>query len=388
MGGNLLPRSSAQADASAAPARPRGASPQEPCHPKRRRASQSPFRTEEADARRSAQLQSDTEAGASQSRQAMVAVANSGTLEPAVDADAAAIPVTSAVAVSVAVQDDSATASHTEHSKGNIAERQMPTLLPHASSSHRPAARASSPETLVPSLLKALSQAQGQPQLLSPGLLRSQVSWLGLQGQTHPVSQIQPRLEHQAAQQQLDLHSVALDHPQSSAQADLSSRDDSVRVDPSGQSEQPYRLASAVAEHFQQPLGPEAEHDRLLSAIHKDSRLKSDPTRKRLKPQLQSGDAANPQAGPRDASTDAAGPQAGRRDASVNAADPHAGPGVDAEDTAGPHDGPDPASEPSVVDRLIIDRFKSLSGAASTPEPVPTATHNTTAAPESQVCRF
>ena len=374
MGGNLLPRSSAQADASAAPARPRGASPQEPCHPKRRRASQSPFRSEEADARRSAQLQSDTEAGASQSQRALVTVANSGTLEPAVDADASAIPVTSAIAVSVAVQDDSATASHTEHSKDNIAERQMPTLLPHASSLHRPAARASSPETLVPSLLKALSQAQGQPQLLSPGLLRSQVSWLDPQGQTQPLSQIQPRLEHQAEQQQLDLHSVALDHPQSSAQADLSSRDDSVRADPSGQSEQPYRLASAVVEHFQRPLGPEAEHDRLLSAIHKDSTLKSDPIRKRLKPQLQSGDAANPQAGPRDASADAA--------------DPHAGPSVDAEDTGGQHDGPDPASEPSVVDRLIIHRFKSLSGAASTPEPVPTAAHNTTAAPESQVCRF
>ena len=387
MGGNLLPRSSAQADASAAPARPRGASPQEPCHSKRRRASQSPFRTEEADARRSAQLQSDT-AGASQSQRALVAVANSGALQSAVDADAAAIPVTSAVAVSVAVQDDSATASHNEHSKGNIAERQMPTLLPHASSSHRPAARASSPETLVPSLLKALSQAQGQQQRLSPGLLHSQVSWLRPHDQTQPLSQIQPRLQHQAEEHEPGLHSVALDHPQSSAQADLSSRDDSVRADPSGQSEQPYRLASAVAEHFQRPLGPDAEHDHLLSGIHKDSRFKSDPTRKRLKPQLQSGDAANPQAEPRDASADAAGPQAGHRDASVNAADPHAGPSVEAGDAAGPHDGPDPASERSVVNRLIRDRFESLSGAASTPEPARTASHHTTAAPESQVCRF
>ncbi len=217
--------------------------------------------------------------------------------------DSAPEPTSTAVAVTVAVEDKPVAATSAGMAKtGNIAERQMPTLLPNSSSSQGPAVRTASP--LVPALLEALSPAKGQkqppgtdqPEALSQSQIEAQSHSEAepypehASSRDHPAGQSDPGLDHPAGQSDPGMDHPAgqsdpgLDHPVSSAQEGAGL---------SGQAEQPSSLASAMAERFQNLPGTEAERYSLHSAISKQFGSLTDPCSNPLN--LHPGDAAVPE---------------------------------------------------------------------------------------------
>ncbi len=345
--------------------------------------------------------------------QANEAEARQGTLLAALpsaaasqDQDSAPVPVSTAVSVTVSVQDIPALSAP--------AKQQVPTLLPHSFSSHRLAAQTSSPEPLVPSLLKALSQAQGKAQQPSAGLLQTHVQphvdHLDpfIQTQAELQSQAQSRSEHHASRDDAT-HSV--DHPRSPTHHEGVGHDSSAaRAGQSGHSAQAFSLASAMAEHFHHPPRTEAERYSLHSAISRQFGSLLSPDSQHSSPQVLPqdicGNAAFPRAAGPSMAGDAADHAAAGPSTAGDAADhAAAGPSMagDAADrtVAGPISAGDEASpqdsgqQPergesgaggSVVDRLIRNKFDSLSGAPHTAEPSPSADDAAAPVAHSQVC--
>ncbi len=265
--------------------------------------------------------------------------------------DSAAEPTSSAVAVTVAVEDQPVAASSAGNAKtGNIAERQMPTLLPNSSSSQGAAVHTASP--LVPALLDALSPAKGQkqpprtdqPEALSQSQIDAQ-SYPEAEpypehatSRDHPAGQSDPVLDHPAGRSD-----PVLDHPVSSAQEGAG---------PAGQAEQPFSLASAMAERFQHLPGTEAERYSLHSAISKQFGSLSDP-----------GSSLNQHFG------DAAVPEHDRLNSAPQAQHEVANSGL----------------EQNLADQLIRNRFQKLDGDVAATEPASSSRDATSAAGHSQV---
>lgn len=289
-----------------------------------------------------------------------------------------------AVAVTVAVEDRPLPASSGVANTGNIAEQQMPTLLPSSSSAHKPAAHTSLP--LVPSVLGALSHAQGRKQ--QPHIDEHSPSVQAqLQGQTHgqpSEHQTQPQSARQAAANEPESEPAVQIHPSPSTQqpagdiADATEHTSSAaRASPSGQhAEQPFSLASAVAERFQHPPGAEAERYSLHSAIAKV--FGSLPDR--------SSQSTNLQLLPEERLRDATDAQAAGPSKQASATDPgrQAVPATASQDQSELE--PDPAQEHSLVDRLIKSRFQSLSRGGTPAEPAVSENDAGGVAADSQVC--
>ena len=256
-----------------------------------------------------------------------------------------------AVAVTVAVEDQAVAASSAGMAKtGNIAERQMPTLLPSSSSSQGAAVHSASP--LVPALLEALSPAKGQkqpprtdqPEALSQSQVEAQsypeaeVYPEHAASRDHPAGQSDPVLDHPAGQS-----NPGLDHPASSAQDGAG---------PAGQAEQPFSLASAMAEGFQHLPGTEAERYSLHSAISKQFGSLNDQ-----------GASLNQHPG------DAAVPE----HEGLNSA------------TQAQHEFADSGLEQTSADQLIRNRFQRLNGDTAATEPASSSRDAASAAGHFQV---
>ncbi len=271
--------------------------------------------------------------------------------------DSAPEPTSTAVAVTVAVEDQPVAATSAGTAKtGNIAERQMPTLLPNSSSSQGAAVHTASP--LVPALLEALSPAKRQkqpprseqPEALSQSQIEAQ-SYPEAEpraehatSRDHPAGQSDPVLDHPAGQSD-----PGLDHAVSSAQEGAG---------PAGQAEQPFSLASAMAERFQNVPGTEAERYSLHSAISKQFGSLSDPGSSSLN--LHPGDAAVPEHEGLHSAT-----QAQHEFADSGLADS--------------------GLEQNLADQLIRNRFQSLSSDVAATEPASSSRDAASAAGHSQV---
>jgi len=263
------------------------------------------------------------------------ALARIGHVQPTVtplDPDSAHVPTSTAVTVTVAVEDEPVAASSAGTAKtGNIAERQMPTLLPNSSSSQGAAVHTASP--LVPALLEALSPAEGEkqpPRTDQPeALSQSQIP-----AQSYPEAEPHPE------------HATSRDHPVSSAQE---------RAGPAGQAEQPFSLASAMAERFQHLPATETERYSLHSAISKQFGSLSDPSSNSLN--LHPGDAAVPE------------------HERLNSA------------TQTQHEFANSGLEENLADQLIRNRFQRLNGNVAATEPASSSWDAAGAAGHSQVCQ-
>ena len=287
-----------------------------------------------------------------------------------------------AVAVTVAVEDRPASSGVAK--TGNIAEQQMPTLLPSSSSAQKPAAHTSLP--LVPSVLGALSHAQDRKQ--QPHVdEHSPWAQAQLQGQTHGQTsehQTQPQSAHQAAANDPKGDPAVQNHPSPPTQqpaghiADATQHTSSAAgASPSGQhAEQPFSLASAMAERFQHPPGAEAERYSLHSAIAKVFGALPD----------RSSQSTTPQLLPEERLRDATDAQAAGPSKQASATDPgkQAVPATASQDQSELK--PDPAQEHSLVDQLIRNRFQSLSRGGTTAEPAVSENDAAGAAADSQVC--
>ena len=255
--------------------------------------------------------------------------------------DSAPVPISTAVAVTVAVEDKPVAASSTGMAKtGNIAERQMPTLLPASSSSQGAAMHTAS--SLVPALLEGLSPEKGQrqpPRTDQPeALSQSQI-----EAQSYPEAEAYPEhatsRDHPAGQSD-----PVLDHLVSCAQE---------QAGPAGQAEQPFSLASAVAERFQHLPATETERYSLHPAISEQFGSLSDPGSNPLN--LHPGDAAVPE------------------HQRLNSA------------TQAQHEFADSALEQNLADQLIRNRFQRLNGNVATTEPAPSLRDAASTAGHSQV---
>ncbi len=365
VGGALVPHTTLQTDLAAVnpqgvhpprqgtpPPRPRTAGAFHPSS-----SQPTPSAPQQATPERNTPSQTTTQEEASRRNSELVtaALARIGHAQPTVTplgppSDSAPEHTPTAVAVTVAVEDQPVAAPSAGIAKtGNIAERQMPTLLPH--SSQGPALHTASP--LVPALLEALSPAKGQKQLprtdQPEALSQSQVEAQSypeaepyLEHATprdHPAAQSDPGLDHPAGRSD-----PGLDHPGSSAQEGAG---------PAGQAEQPFSLASAMAERFQHLPGTEAEHYSLHSAISKQFGSRSDPGSNPLG--VHPGDAAVPE---RERLNSAAQAQ---------------------------HEFADSGLEQNLADQLIRNRFQKLDGDTAATEPTSSSRDASSAAGHSQV---
>jgi len=358
VGGALVPHTTLQTDLAAVnpqgvlpprqgtpPPRPRTAGA---FHPSSSQLIPSAPRQATPEAMRPSQTTTQGEASQWNSELVTAALARIGHVQPAVTPrglDSAPVPTSTAVAVTVAVEDKPVPTPSAGMAKtGNIAERQMPTLLPNSSSSQGPAAHTASP--LVPALLEALSPAKGQKQPprtdQHEALSQSQI-----QAQSHPEAEPYP--EHATSRDHPEGQSdPVLDHPASSAQE---------RAGPAGQAEQPFSLASAMAERFQHLPATETERYSLHSAISKQFGSLSGPGSNSPKLLLNQhpGDAAVPE------------------HERLNSA------------TQAQHEFADSGLEQNLADQLIRNRFQRLNGNIAATVPASSSRDAATAADHSQV---
>lgn len=291
------------------------------------------------------QITTQEEASRRNSELVTAALARIGHVQPAVmslalDSDSAPVPASTAVAVTVAVEDKPVAASSAGMAEqGNTAERQMPTLLPNDSSSQGASVRAPSP--LVPALLEALSPAKGQKR---PARTDQPEALSQSQVEAHSYPEAEPYPEHATSRDHPEGQpDPVLDEPVSSAQE---------HADPAGQSEQPFSLTSAMAERFQHLPATDTEQYSLHSAISKQFGSLSDP-----------GSSLNQHPG------DAAVPEHARLDSATQAQ----------------HDFADSGLEQNWANQLIRDRFQRLNSNVAANEHASSSKDVATAAGHSQV---